>query len=181
MTRKGSDVEQAAQRLKRLEERITDLERRKDVTSAVIENSEQEENGVIVETNVTIDVYEEDELVRTEEVHNLATDYCDKWLAQAMTGGNPPEPSEIRFGTGTDINGELTSVGSTPIVEAYETDRDAVFVADLDPGELNGHVLREMGVAGESGLFNHAPIDPPIDKTEKRHVNVKVRFIFLHE
>lgn len=180
MTRKGSDVEQAARILKRHDERITDLERRREVAEAVLE-SLQEENGILVETNVTIDLYEDDELVRTEEVHNLATDYCDEWLAQSMTGENPAEPSRIEFGTGTDINGDLTSVGSTPIVEAYVSGRDAVFVGDLAPSELNGYVLSELGVAGDSGLFNHAPIDPPIDKTEKRHANVKVRFLFLHE
>lgn len=182
-TRRGSDADQVARIIKELDRRITAVERRRDVGD--VENVLEKENGFLVETNVTVEVYdseddiESDEPVSVSESHNEATDYADFWLANALTGTSLPQPSEIIIGD-SDSNEPLTKIGSSTIVEAYESNRDAVFVGQLDSTELNGHTLREIAVTNGSDRFNHAPIDPPIEKTSQKQLNLKVRFVFLH-
>lgn len=181
-TRQGSDPEALARILKEHDRRLSAVERRKNLNDNTTESSGTE-NGIIIESNVKLEVYEDDENepVSTHESHNLATDYCDKWLATAITGNVLDFPDQFELGTGDEINGELTQVGSTPIAESYESRRDAVFVGELDSLELNGHTLSEIGVSDGKELFNHAPIEPPIEKSQNEQVRITVTFLFLHE
>lgn len=187
-TRRGSDADEMARILKRHDRRLSDIERRKEKDDQIIDFSE-EENGVIVEANVFYETYnseddmQEDEPIATGESHNMATDFCDEFLAHSMkhVGGRPARPSEIAFGNGDEINGSLSKVGETPIDESYVSGQDCVLIGHLDSTQLNGHDLTEVGVSGDDGLFNHAPLDPMIEKSSDQQVKFKIRFLFLHD
>lgn len=181
-TREGSDAEQVARILREHDRRLSDIERSRNVDSNEIDLSETE-NGFLVDSNVTVEVYETGDdpdihdPITVSETHNEATEFADLYLATCLkhNGNYPLRPEEFAFSIGDE-----QFVGSTPISESYVDDADTVMTGYLDSTELNGHTLKEIAVRNADGRFNLAPLEPEIEKSPARQITIKVRFVFLH-
>lgn len=177
MTRKGSDAEQLARLLKEHDRRLTAIERKRQIAS--LRDIMETENGFLVETNVTAELYEDDadEPSVVSETHNEATDFADKYLARTLRhiGSNDPRPDKFYF---TDGNDEI--LATTTIDESYVEDNDTVVTGQLEGNEASGTTFYRMGVKSDQGRFNNAPLEPAIELTPSDFLKLKVRFVFLH-
>lgn len=178
----GSDPERIGRAIKEQERRLSRLERRRRQQGAVTQENTTE-NGIEIETNVICEVIEDGQTVQISETHNTATAALDEYLANCLKhiGPNPTRPSRIVVGDGNrEFDGEMNNkVGDTPITESFVSQNNTYILGELDSTQCNGNTLREIGVA-QNELFNHAPIEPEIDKNERRNVQLKIEFVFLH-
>ena len=127
----------------------------------------------------------------TWEITNTTTIGYHRYLARCTMNESvpgerefPPRPNRLAVGTGTDsfewTNTELNNrIGSVPLVEGglIDDNRTAVLRAAIVPDAFVGHTITEIGVVSDvdNRLFNHAQVDPPLEKTGDVEATVEVR------
>lgn len=125
------------------------------------------------------------------EIRNTTTIGYHRYLASCSLNETvpgqrtfPPRPNRLAVGTGEgDFDWENTElhnqIGTVPLVDGgrVNNNRTAVLRAVIVPQAFVDTEITEIGVISDEDnrLFNHARLDPPIDKTEDMEVTVEVR------
>lgn len=180
-------ADKAAKILKGLEERITSLEEDGGDPQGVQKFRGTQEN-ITVTQNVKVTATNQNTGETTvSEAHNAITTEMMNYLSRCLRlQGDPPErPTHIALGTGDpDIHKDNTEldehIRDIQIVEStlISGGNQVLLTANLDSTELNTYTLTELAVVNDNRFFNHAPIDPQIEKTEAVTVTIEIRFGF---
>ena len=126
------------------------------------------------------------QLVQEIEVFNTTTIGYHRHVAECTLheGAFPPRPDQIAFGSGdgpfSSGNEELgdrigsVTIDSSSTIEGGVT---AILQTQIDTSEFVGESLRELAVESSDNdrMFNHAPIQPTIHKTEDLEIIVEAR------
>lgn len=121
----------------------------------------------------------------TREITNTTVHGFHEYCAEAINPDldAPAPPANIVLGDGTgqfsvENDALHNQLGATAIVNSSPTNngRATILNADIGQNALTGDSIRELGVVAEDGrLLNHAPIDPPIEKTDGMEISIEIR------
>lgn len=120
---------------------------------------------------------------------NTTTRALHRYLAQTIDPEHDAEGfvQSVAFGTGgatgtsvedTDVNTRVGIVQVTDTVYSPSV-AEVQITAFVDSSELNGNLLDEVGVVSDGGdLWNHAVLNPAVDKTASKTLVVDIFLSF---